>query len=41
MDKIEENIPLFDWLNDYLRKHDHFIPNYNPLTCIIERQAKL
>ena len=27
--KIEENIPFFDWLNDFLPKHQISIPNYN------------
>ena len=27
--KIEENIPFFDWRNDFLPKHQFSIPNYN------------
>jgi len=27
--KIEENIPFFDWLNDFLPNHQISIPNYN------------
>jgi len=26
---IKENIPLFNWLNNYISKHELSVPNYN------------
>jgi len=31
--KIKENIPFFNWLNDFLSKHQVSIPNYNKFSC--------